>query len=163
MFVKLCQFILLNACFSYFAFQITHFAKVLENFAQTCACTSATFRSSAVWNLSAPNFTFQAFAQLLIFTRSLFRVFDVSSFSKIIITPLLGPRPDVRECVTSMIFQELLVFLLGGLGGGVPNWKSHSDFFCFQKIFFSKTSWWLVINRKKFCLVKRYYCEFFYK
>ena len=38
----------LNACFSYFAFKSTHFAQVLQNFAQTCACTSATFRSSGV-------------------------------------------------------------------------------------------------------------------
>ena len=83
-----------------------------------------------------------------------------TSFSKIVITPLLRQRPDLRECVTSMIFQELLVFFL--LGGGVPNWKSHSDFF-FQQIFFSKTSWWLVINRYMFRLVKRYYCDFFYK
>ena len=35
-FVKLCQFIFLNACFSYFAFKSTHFAQVLENFAQMC-------------------------------------------------------------------------------------------------------------------------------
>ena len=34
-----------------------------------------------------------------------------------------------------MIFQDLLFFLLGGLGGGFPNWKSHSDFFVL--IFFS--------------------------
>ena len=85
------------------------------------------------------------------------------SFSNIIITPLLGPRPDLRECVTSMIFKSYLFVLLGGLDGRFPYWKTDSCFFCFQKIFFSKTSWWLVINRKKFCLLKGYCCEFFYK
>ena len=54
---------------------------------------------------------------------------------KIIITPLSRPRLDLRECVTSMIFQDLLVFLLGGLGGRVPNWESNSDFFVFKYLF----------------------------
>ena len=43
------------------------------------------------------------------------------SFIKIIITPLPRPRPDFRECVTSRIFQGLLVIWFGGLGGGVPD------------------------------------------
>ena len=74
------------------------------------------------------------------------------------------PRPDLRECVTSMNFQELLVFLLlGGLGGGVPNKKSEFDFFVFKNFVFSKTTWRLVINRKKFRLVKRLHWKFFYK
>ena len=47
-------------------------------------------------------------------------IFKKQSFSKIIITSLPRPLPDLRECVTSMNFQELLVFLLGGLGGGGP-------------------------------------------
>ena len=42
----MCKFILLNASFSYFAFYSTHFAQVLDNFAQMCVCTSATFRNS---------------------------------------------------------------------------------------------------------------------
>ena len=61
------------------------------------------------------------------------RNFEEKRFCKIIITPLLRPRPDLSECVTSMIFQEVLdtgTILLGGLGGRG-----------FQKIFFSKTSW----------------------
>ena len=37
----------LNACFSYFAVKSTHLPQVLDNFAQTCLCTSATFRTSA--------------------------------------------------------------------------------------------------------------------
>ena len=56
------------------------------------------------------------------------------SFSKITITPLPRPWPDFRDCVTSMIFQGLLVFLLGGLGWGVPNWKSDPHFFFKKKI-----------------------------
>ena len=55
---------------------------------------------------------------------------------KVIITPLPRPQQDLRKCVTSMIFQELLFFLLGGPGWGVPNWTSHSDFFVFKKSFF---------------------------
>ena len=35
-----------NSSYSYFAFKSTHFAQVLEHFAQTCICTFATFRSS---------------------------------------------------------------------------------------------------------------------
>ena len=61
------------------------------------------------------------------------RNFEDFFFSKIIITPLLRLRPDLCKCVTSMPFQEILVFLLGGHGGGVPNWKYHSDFFVFKK------------------------------
>ena len=53
-------------------------------------------------------------------------------------------------------------FLQCGLGGQVHNWKSHSDLFVFKKYFFSKTLWWVVIDRKKFCLVKMYYCDFFF-
>ena len=60
------------------------------------------------------------------------RNFEEKSFSKIIITPLPRPRPDLCECVTSMNFQELLVFFVGG---GVPNWKFDSDFFVFKKSF----------------------------
>ena len=45
-FVKLCQFIFLNAWFSYFAFKSTHCVLILENFAQACVCTSATLRRS---------------------------------------------------------------------------------------------------------------------
>ena len=60
-------------------------------------------------------------------------------FSKIIITPLLRLPPDFREYVASMIFNGYLFFLLGGLGGRVPNQKSHYNFFLFfQKIFFLK-------------------------
>ena len=33
------------------------------------------------------------------------RNFENISFSKVIITPLTRPRPDFRECVTSMSFQ----------------------------------------------------------
>ena len=55
--------------------------------------------------------------------------FEEKSFRKIIFTPLPWPRPDFRERVTSMIFQGLRVFLLGG---GVPILKSHSDFFVFN-------------------------------
>ena len=59
---------------------------------------------------------------------------EEKSFSKIIITPLLRPRPEPRKCVTLMIFQELLVFfLLGGLGGGSPI-KNLTPFFLFSKI-----------------------------
>ena len=43
----LCQSFFLNARFSYFGFKSTHLAQVLENFAQTCVCMSATFKSSA--------------------------------------------------------------------------------------------------------------------
>jgi hypothetical protein len=47
------------------------------------------------------------------------RNFEEKSFSKIIITPLPRPRLDLREFVTSMNFQELLVFFcLVGLAGG---------------------------------------------
>ena len=50
-----CANFFLNACFSYFAFKSTHFAQVLDNFAQTCVCTSATFRSSEISHLLAWN------------------------------------------------------------------------------------------------------------
>ena len=46
------------------------------------------------------------------------RNFEEFFFSKIIIRPLPRPLPDLRECVTSMIFQELLVFFLAALAGG---------------------------------------------
>ena len=36
--------------------------------------------------------------------------FEEKSFSKILITPIPRTRPEVRECVTSMSFQQLLVF-----------------------------------------------------
>ena len=67
------------------------------------------------------------------------------SLNKIIITLLPRSRPDRRKCVTSMIFQELLVFFLDGLGGGVPNWKTQSDSFVKKNY---KPSWQLVMNRK---------------
>ena len=84
---------------------------------------------------------------------------DKKVFVKLIITPLPQPPPGLRECVTSMIFQGLLVFFcLAGLEGG-PQLKVLSQFFSsFQQIFFSTTSWWLVINGKKFLLVQRYNC-----
>ena len=44
-----------------------------------------------------------------------------------------------------------------------PQSKIWIRFFCFKYIYFIETSWWLVINRKKFCLVPRYYWETFYK
>ena len=58
-----------GACFSCFAFKITNFAQILENFAQTCVCTSSTFRSSEyeviecfekdpIWGLMMLIFTF---------------------------------------------------------------------------------------------------------
>ena len=54
----------------------------------------------------------------------------------------------------------LFFFCLAGLAGG-PQLKIWSNFFyCFQNKK-STTLWWLVIKRKKFCLVKRYYCDFF--
>ena len=66
--------------------------------------------------------------------------------SKIIITPFPRPRPDFRECVTSMIFQELVVFFAWRAWRGVPNWKSHCDFFLsFKKSLFLKQHgdlWW---------------------
>ena len=36
--VKMCQFIFLNAFFSYFVFKSTFFVQILENFTQTCVC-----------------------------------------------------------------------------------------------------------------------------
>ena len=73
---------------------------------------------------------------------------------KIIITPLPRLRADFQKCVTSMNFQELLVFFC------LAAWLW---FFSFKQILFIKTSWWLVHNRKKLRLVLRYYWEFFYK
>ena len=70
------------------------------------------------------------------------------SFSKIIITPLPRPRPDFRKCVTSMIFQGLLVFSAWRAWRGGPQLKISLRFFGFQQKK-SKTSWWLVIYRKK--------------
>ena len=66
-----------------------------------------------------------------------------------IITPLPQPRPDFRECVTSMIIQGLLVFFAWRSWRGGHQLKISLWFFCFQNTFFSKTSCWLVINRKK--------------
>ena len=61
------------------------------------------------------------------------------SFSKIIITPLLRPRPELRKCVTSMIFKELLVFFcLAGVAGGSPIENLTPFFFVFKKSFFLK-------------------------
>ena len=65
----------------------------------------------------------------------------------------MGPTP-------SSFLRATCFFLLGGLGREVPNWKSHSDFL-FSKNLFSETSWWLVMKREKFRLVKMYYCDFF--
>ena len=48
------QFIFLDAVFFYFSLQSTHFAQALDNFAQTCVCTSATFRSSG-WAPTEPS------------------------------------------------------------------------------------------------------------
>ena len=60
------------------------------------------------------------------------RHFEDFFFSKIIITPLLCPRPVLHECVTTMIFHELLFFLLGGLGGGAPI-ENLTPIFLFKK------------------------------
>ena len=87
-------------------------------------------------------------AKVCLWTRS--GILKKKSFSKIIITLLPRLRPTFRECVTSIIFQELLFFCLAG---GGPQLKISLRFFCLKKKK-SKTLWWLVINRKKFCLVK---------
>ena len=72
-------------------------------------------------------------AEVRLWTRS--RILKKESFSKIIITSLPRLGPDLRECVTSMIFQELLIFFfLGGLAGGSPMENLTPIFFCFQKI-----------------------------
>ena len=61
-----------------------------------------------------------------------------TSFSKIIITSLLGPQPDLRKCITSMILQELLVFFccLAGLEGGSPIENFTLIFFSSSKYLF---------------------------
>ena len=38
---------------------------------------------------------------------------EEKSFSKIFITLLPRPQPDLRQCVTSMNFQELFFFVAG--------------------------------------------------
>ena len=63
-------------------------------------------------------------------------------FFQKIYTPVPRPRPELRECVTSMIFQGLLVFFAWRAWQGIPLLKISLSFFCFQKIFFSETSWW---------------------
>ena len=46
---------------------------------------------------------------------------EEQGFSKIIITPLPRPRPDLCKCVTSMIvFKSYLLFCLAALAGGSP-------------------------------------------
>ena len=56
------------------------------------------------------------------------------SFSKIIITPLPRPKAGPPRVCNLNDFSRASCFLL--LGGGVPNWKSHSDFFVFNFFFF---------------------------
>ena len=69
-------------------------------------------------------------AEVRIWTRS--GILKKKSFSKIIITPLPQPWPDLPECVTSMIFQKLLVFLfLAGLAGGSQIKNPSPIFFSF--------------------------------
>ena len=64
---------------------------------------------------------------------------QVVYFLRIIITPLPRPRPDLRECVASMNFQELLVFFcLAGLAGGSPIENLIPTFVVFKKSFFLK-------------------------
>ena len=91
------------------------------------------------------------------------RNFEEKSFSKIIITPLPQPLPDLRECVTSMIFQELIFFCLAGLAGVSPIENLSLIFFCFQKNLIFLNIMATCDQQEKVCLVKRYYCDFFYK
>ena len=46
-FVRLCQKHENCSCFTSFVFKSINFAQILENFAQTCVCTSAAYRSFA--------------------------------------------------------------------------------------------------------------------
>ena len=78
-------------------------------------------------------------AEVRLWTRS--GILKKTSFSKIIITPLPRPRLDLRECVTSIIFQELLVFFAWRGWRGGPQLNISLRFFLFSKIFFSQTSW----------------------
>ena len=58
-----------------------------------------------------------------------------------------------------MIFSRATCFFFAWLAWrGGPNWKSYPDFFFsfLKNLFFYNIT---VINRKKFCLVKMYYCE----
>ena len=47
-----------------------------------------------------------------------------------------GPRPDFRECVTSMIFQGPLFFFAWRAWRGSPQLKSDPIFFLFKKNLF---------------------------
>ena len=79
-------------------------------------------------------FSAETGAVVRLWTRS--GILKKKSFSKIIITPFLRTQPDFRKDVTSMNFQQLLVFLFGGLGGGFHNQKLHSGFQVLKKNFF---------------------------
>ena len=57
---------------------------------------------------------FQIFAWKSVSGSGILKIF----FNKITITPVPRTRPDLRECVTSMNFQWLLVIFLSGLAGG---------------------------------------------
>ena len=65
-------------------------------------------------------------------------------------TPVPRLRPDLCECVTSMIFQGLFVFFAWGGWQGSPQLKISLWFFCFRKIFFLKHHGYLWWKRKSF-------------
>ena len=68
-------------------------------------------------------------------TRNLKKIY----FFQKINTLVPRPRPDLSECVTSMIFQGLLVFFcLAGLAGKSPIENLTQIFFVFKKSFFLK-------------------------
>ena len=66
------------------------------------------------------------------------RNFEEIFFREIIISPLPRPQQDLCECVTSMNFQGLLVFLLGKLGGGFPIENRMPTFLFSKNLFFLK-------------------------
>ena len=53
-------------------------------------------------------------------------------------TRILRPRPELHKCVTSMIFQGLLVFFAWRAWKGSPQLKISLRFFVFEKSFFLK-------------------------
>ena len=86
------------------------------------------------------------------------------SFSKIIITPVTRPRPEVRGGGgTSWNFQYLVGFLAWRAWRGGSTIENLTLIFWFSKYIFIETSRRLVVIRKKLRLVLRYYWEFFYK
>ena len=77
-------------------------------------------------------------SEVRLWTRSV--ILKKQSFSKIFNTPLPRPRPDLCECVTSIIYQELLVFFAwrAWRGGGPQLETSLRFFFVFKKSLFLK-------------------------